>query len=523
LKEHKDLDITDVYNDLEDIDDTLELDDDTIVDSEEEYTEAGSEPANEYEDTQYEDETGSEPVEEEYEDEEYEEETGSEPVVDDEENAEVEEESNNKKPIIIIILLIIVILIIFALLIKGILSLVGGSKTTQEKSNSTSNVNVEDSDSNIDSNSNEMNDNPDYEIVATFYGNGATLDKYEAMCVTEDKEKGCEISMPDIKREDSEIIGFSTNKNSKTAAVAANGKLTIKEDVTYYAITKANIKATFKYPRGEKKDEVQSCTVYNDEETCKIKFPSYISKGGFDNTWSAKADLTGDMYYAGDTLTIKKSTVFYASYHHPYYGGKSDTTNYHADRKLNITRVVNVGNTRFEYEAGIPEDAINSHIQFINEAYTTTPWIFVPAKVFVLTSESYNKLSIAYGLTFGRPDYNYIDIQYDGGIGAIDDNATIHELAHAWDFYYGYRTGTNLSDQADIKKLYNSLTADQRKNLSVLEWFAGTSTEYYWHYLQKNTEKESFAGFKEFMTEEQQNEYVTMYEKYANKAKNGYR
>ena len=83
MKEHKDLDITDVYNDLEDIDDTLELDDDTIVDSEEEYTEAGSEP-----------------VEEEYEDEEYEEETGIEPVVDDGEDTEVEEAPNNKKPII---------------------------------------------------------------------------------------------------------------------------------------------------------------------------------------------------------------------------------------------------------------------------------------------------------------------------------------------------------------------------------------------------------------------------------------
>jgi len=510
LKEHKDLDITDVYNDLEeDIDNTLELDEDV------EYTEDENELSDETKvlDNDYDEE--SEEIET------YEDDTGLEPVEDEEDN-DVEDDSNNKKPVIVIILLIIVALIIFVLLIKGILSLVSGKKTIQSKSNSTSNVSIEESNGNTDSNSNEMNTNPDYEIVATFYGNGAKLDKYEAMCVTEDKEKGCEISFPDIKREDAEIIGFSTNKNSKTAAVPANGTMTIKEDVTYYAITKATIKATFTYPKKEKKDEVQSCVVYNDESNCKIKFPSYISKGSFENTWSDNKDLKGRVYEAGAEQVINKSTTFYAAYHHPYYNTNNDT-NYYKDRNLNITRVVNVGNVRFEYEDGIPLDAINKHIQFINSAYATTPWIFTPCKVFVLTSETYNKISYAYGLTFGKASNNYIDIQYDPGLGAIDDNATIHELAHAWDFYYGFRTGKNISEQADMKKLYNSLTSEQRKDLSNVEWFAGTSTEYYWHHLGKNPEKESYAGFKDGMTEDQQKEYVTMYQKYANKAMNGYR
>ena len=368
-----------------------------------------------------------------------------------------------------------------------------------------------------------MNDNPDYEIIATFYGNGATLDKYEAMCVTEDKEKGCEISMPDIKREGGTVLGFSKNKNAKTGTIPANGKLTIKEDVTYYAITKEEITAKFVYPRKDNKDTQVSCLVYNEDDKCNIKFPTYTTKGGFDNTWSTKANLTGKIYFGGEELTINNSTTFYASYHHPFYSDKGDGAKYHEDRNISVSRVVNIGNTRFEYEAGIPEEAVNAHVQFISKVYSVTPWIFVPAKVFVLTSNTYSNVSTAYGLTHGKNSYNYIDIQYDSSISAIEDNATIHELAHAWDVYYGYITGTNISDQADITKLYNSLTEEQRKSLSKVEWFAGTSTEYYWHYLKMNTDKPSYAGFKDYMTEEQQNEYVTMYQKYSNKSKNGYR
>lgn len=504
---NKDLDYTDLYKDLEeDIDDTLELD------------ETGNEPVNdEINDSDYSDDNDyyEEETEESYEeDDETEEESNHE---------EKNEEPNNKKTVVIIVLLVIVALIVFIFLIKTVLSLVDGKKTIKSSSNSNSNVVIDESNSNVESNSNDMNNNPDYEIIATFYGNGATLDKYEAMCVTEDKEKGCEISLPDIKREDSEIIGFSTNKNAKTAAVPANGKITIKDDVTYYAITKATITATFTYPKKDNKDSKQSCVIYNDGGKCKIKFPSYKTKGSFENTWSNQKNLKGTIYNAGDEIEIDKSTVFYAAYHHLDYNLNGKNENYHEDRNLNISRVVNVGNTRFEYEAGIPEAAINKHINFINKAHTITPWIFTPAKVFVLTSETYSKISYAYGLTYGAKDYNYIDIQYDPNYDAISENATIHELAHAWDSYYSYRTGTGLSEQTDIKKLYNSLTSEQRKDLSIVEWFAGTSTEYYWHYLKMDPTKESYAGFKDFMTEEQQNEYVKIYEKYANISKGGYR
>lgn len=445
-----------------------------------------------------------------------------------EENEEKKDEGqndNNKKTIILIVLLAIVALIVFVALLGAMLSLFekkSEKENNYNKNNTASESNIvinEDS----NSNSNEINNNPDYEIIATFYGNGATLDKYEAMCVTEDKEKGCEINIPNIKREGASILGFSTDKNAKTGTVTPNSKITIKEDVTYFAITKKNVVVTFTYPRGERANQTQNCILYNDEDNCKITFPEYISKGGFDNTWSSQKDLKGKMYKAGESLNIKDTTTFYASYHHPYWSDSSNIENYYKDRNLTISRVVNIGSTRFEYESGIPSSAITNHIKFINEVHAKTPWIFTPGKVFVLTPETYNKISTAYGLTFGEDNYNYIDIQYDESIETIDDNATIHELAHAWDAYYRYRKGTSISSQSDIQKLYNSLTSEQRKDLSAIEWFAGTSTEYYWHYLGMNTEKESFAGYKDYMTEEQQKEYVTLYEKYANISKNGYR
>lgn len=466
--------------------------------------------------------------------------TPSEETVDTEVSDEIEDEiddyteneddgddgSNKKKNIIIIILLIVVVIIVFVALISSFLSLIGKK---DKKENSTSNKNNPLSDSNVvidhdsNSNSNEINDNPDYEIIATFYGNGATLDKYEAMCVTENKEDGCEISMPDIKRDGATILGFSADKNAKSGTISANSKITIKDDVTYYAITKKTITATFTYPRGEKANQTQKCTVYNENNDCKVTFPSYISKGAFQDTWSSKKDLKGTIYFSGKTTTIHNNTTFYAAYHHPYWSDSSSIENYHKDRNLNIVKVVNVGNTRFEYESGIPEYAISNHIKFINTAYSKTPWIFTPGKVFVLTPATYLKISFAYGLTFGEGHYNYIDIQYDESIDKIDENATIHELAHAWDFYYEYKKGNKISSQADIQKLYNSLTSEQRRNLSALEWFAGTSTEYYWHYLGMNPEADSYAGYKDLMSEQQQKEYVALYEKYVKISQNGYK
>ena len=366
---------------------------------------------------------------------------------------------------------------------------------------------------------------------ASFYANGANLLLYGettdsgfvVTCETENATNGCDIPLPSIQRDNADILGYGNSATAKEATITSGNSVHITADTDFYAITRTNLTATFTFPRGDHEDIKQSCYAYNTEYlvNCKIVFPGYENIGGFENTWYESPDEdTSYPHRIYGTDLIYADKTYYAAYRSPYYTtGVNESTDEddlcYKDRNLTIQRTYTKGQTRFEYEAGIPTWAIDNHIAFLDSVYEETPWIFQPSKAFVMTSDTYNQYSFAYGLTYGPGESKFVDLQFDAEAGKISENATIHELAHVWDSYYGFRTGKMLRYQSDINDLYEELKAQNRVyGLSIAEWFAGTSTEYYWHHLHTTPTEPSFAGFRDAMTDEQRARYVKIYEKY---------
>ncbi|MBE6149790.1 MAG: hypothetical protein E7170_03615 [Firmicutes bacterium] len=305
-----------------------------------------------------------------------------------------------------------------------------------------------------------------------------------------------------------------------------------------------------------------SCYIKPKNNSCEIKLPIYNVEGSYNLFWSIEelpeTDLTDYeweskyFYGVGSTYELTKDTTFYPNtnaFHFDWANEENQNYEPHYKyRKLDIVKSEKIGNTIFEFENGIPENYINQYINEVKQVYTEIPWIFVPAKVFALTEETYNSYSIAYGLTqdFYTQDYepwttsiSVIDVQYDTtGIlseeiepNSISMNATIHELAHAWDSYYRFCNRSTepklISETTEVKELYNNikdsgtLYNDGNEYISEIEFFAGMVTNYYWHILDKGPNKPYYAlQQNKKMTVNQKEDLKKIIEKYALEIKN---
>ena len=114
---------------------------------------------------------------------------------------------------------------------------------------------------------------------------------------------------------------------------------------------------------------------------------------------------------------LSKNITFYPNFNHINY----DQTgyNFYKYRTINASYNEFVGKSLFEFENGIPQHAINEFMNSMKQAYKAMPWLFMSGKVFVMTESTYNKYSIAYGLThqmylgYGGDSHYTVDIQYD--------------------------------------------------------------------------------------------------------------
>lgn len=379
--------------------------------------------------------------------------------------------------------------------------------------------------------------------TAKFYKNGATEVGSSSLSCTSFATNKCEIITPSIS-DDGIVIGWSTNKNSKIADVLVNAKVELTDDVTYYAITKKTYTVTFDNTGLDYLESSSlSCDVYNTDSSCNIILPVYNKKGHFNSFWSPYKEASSDLgnttwswkYFnqVGRDYELTSNVTLYPNFNHFHYD--LTTYNFYKYRTINVLSSIEVGETLFEFENGIPQTIIDKFIYEMNIAYNKIPWLFTSGKVFVMTEETYNDYSIAYGLThqmyvsYGGDSYFTIDLNYDVSANAISVNAALHELAHAWDSYYYFNTGVErISKLDDFDTFYNSITSklyvdSEGNKISKVETFAGMFTNYYWHVLGVDDTKEYYAlkSGVALSTSELSN-LKTFMEKYINFAKNGY-
>ena len=96
-------------------------------------------------------------------------------------------------------------------------------------------------------------------------------------------------------------------------------------------------------------------------------------------------------------------------------------------------------------------------------------------------------------------------------------------MAHAWDSYYEYLGKGRISNQTNMKNLYNLLIKNKRLDHNSSEWFAGLLTEWYWHYKGYDKSKPSFVGYKETYSASEKRCAEKLMNCYVNLANNNYK
>ena len=187
------------------------------------------------------------------------------------------------------------------------------SSNNEDNKSDTSSSNENSSNTNTNTNTN-TNINSTTTITGPsvkFDGNGASTNEVKSCQNT----NTCVIKTPSISRDGYEIIGWSTNKDTTKADVNVNSEITINKDITYYAITRKIVTASFDIQNKnaaniEKKSD--SCYLYNQSRECYIKIPNVTEKSGYRVIgWNTDKNSQTSSINSGDNVSISSNVQYY--------------------------------------------------------------------------------------------------------------------------------------------------------------------------------------------------------------------
>ena len=149
-----------------------------------------------------------------------------------------------------------------------------------------------------------------YTYKVTFNGNGASVTKGELSCST--TGLSCKIKLPEIKRDNGIIIGYSENANATTPQYKVGQEISVTENKTLYAITAKKITLTINGNGATVKDTEKKCYIYNKNTSCKITTPM-ISRSGYSIIgFNEDAQAHTEKYKVSSNLNIDKDKKIYA-------------------------------------------------------------------------------------------------------------------------------------------------------------------------------------------------------------------
>ena len=144
----------------------------------------------------------------------------------------------------------------------------------------------------------------------TFNGNGASVTKSELSCST--TGLSCKIKLPQIKRDNGIIIGYSENANATTPQYKVGQEISVTENKTLYAITAKKITLTINGNGATVKDTEKKCYIYNKKTSCKITTPTITRSGYSVIGFNSNSNATSPEYKTNTSITLDKDKTIYA-------------------------------------------------------------------------------------------------------------------------------------------------------------------------------------------------------------------
>lgn len=278
--------------------------------------------------------------------------------------------------------------------------------------------------------------------------------------------KGCYVILPNIERSNAVILGFSKDKESEKEEYKIGEKLYIKEDMTLYAVSYI-IRNVHIEKNGvdELAGDRLSCNAYNENTSCKVTLPIFNKVGyqiaGYQTDKNGSSKTPGE-YFPNEEYLISSDLTLY-----PKYTSDRRGNNY----IYNTNKVYEINGSIVEAEKTISKTDSDLYISFLEEIKEKAPFLLVGSKISIMTNASFTKtwakgiIGICYGSSIeGHPLSRSIDVLSKYYPDDYENYFTlVHEMTHAWDFYYPYKLNGKIPEVSDLgRSFYGTMSEYNR-------------------------------------------------------------
>ena len=252
---------------------------------------------------------------------------------------------------------------------------------------------------------------------------------------------------------DFKVLGWAKEAKAIKAIVKVGEQYKINSDTNFYAITASpkGCIVTFKNNNTESLSYTKKIYYrYNGSEYCTITDIPYIYRNGYEIRGFSKLD-------GGIENLLNKKIIGNATYY-------AWAENKYRKKTLSLVTNYKIGKVAVEVEDNpfLYYNVYNNYESWLNGIYKNMPCLFhFKGKINMISKETYENIWSSWsknssGVTYGGYEISNIDISISKqkAVSLYKYGTFVHELGHAWDFYYGSKTGTRISDRSDIKTLY---------------------------------------------------------------------
>ncbi len=315
--------------------------------------------------------------------------------------------------------------------------------------------------------------------TAIFDRNGATSIGTSSLSCNS-KSSGCEITLPNILKEDGYVLGWNT-ENVNYAKYNVGEKVNLNSNQIFYAITYSENILTIADNNLDYLESNQlSCKVYNKENSCTVKIPNYNKKGYENRGYSLRNDSLTGIVFPNQTYLLKKDTVLY-----PIYNTLTRS------QTLKISKTFNKYGIVIEVEEGCSSSVYNEYLNYLDNINNKAKYLLIGSKITFINSNTFDSLwgSNYMGMNYGPNPLRLVDVKCPVAFNSEYYPTMVHELAHTWDFYYSNYFEKNISDQNDYINLYSKYKNNSNRPFrdysysNIREFFADSVRYYYFKYI----------------------------------------
>ncbi len=316
----------------------------------------------------------------------------------------------------------------------------------------------------------------------SIYLNGAdTINENNLKCKS-DIFGHCYLTLPDVKRNDGEVLGYSSISFSQDAEYKVGQEIEMFDDMNLYVISRKQYKLDIDMSNIDElsvsNDEL-SCYTYNsDSNVCEVVVPQFNKRGYQNDGYSETKDGKKVSIKPGESIKPNKTL-------YPIY------SNLYKNKNLEIRKSVALNNSYVDIEKGCSSDRENILIEYIKQVEKNFPFLFHNEKIIFHGDEDFYQFfdenKDTHGLTFGDDDsIKSLSIRCGNDVDFLP--VLVHELAHSFDYYYKDHNGIMLSDEEDIRKLFNYYSNVSRAALNNSVYSINDKPLRYYAYLKNRKE-----------------------------------